>query len=326
MANDVVYDQLIALLNSIEATLGAEFPVCICPYDARTERITAAIADRSNVQLLTKQSVIEKWDNFAHAAWNAHPTAKQRWQQLNSSSSYYRFGTHRRFCAFDGPFEQFIYMDADTLLLSPVEPIFQQLKDYDWVTYDFQHKDPTHVYDLSSPNLTKIFPQTRINSEIFCSGFYASKRHIFDESKREFLLNHLREGEAEILYYKAPDQTLLNYMVMRTHLSYCNLALQLPTSKVTGCCVTSKHFKVKDNLVYDRGQRLTYLHYIGITGKVMQQVCEGENLNFPYRDIFLHYRYLHEPDQCPRFTSPGKLYYQSPSLWSRILRKIKLIH
>ena len=33
LANDYVYDHLIALLNSIEANAAKEIPICIIPYD-----------------------------------------------------------------------------------------------------------------------------------------------------------------------------------------------------------------------------------------------------------------------------------------------------
>lgn len=64
LANDVIYDQLVALLNSIESILGADFPVCIYPYDDRVELINKHIAKRPNVILFEDQQIIEKWDNF----------------------------------------------------------------------------------------------------------------------------------------------------------------------------------------------------------------------------------------------------------------------
>ncbi|MEO1636585.1 MAG: hypothetical protein AAFS04_16055, partial [Cyanobacteria bacterium J06631_9] len=45
-------------------------------------------------------------------------------------------------------------------------------------------------------------------------------------------------------------------------------------------------------LLFDRQKQLTYLHYIGISAKFFEQVCAGKNILFPYRDLFLYYRYL----------------------------------
>ncbi|MDJ0719802.1 MAG: hypothetical protein QNJ54_37200 [Prochloraceae cyanobacterium] len=324
LANDRVYDQLVALLNSIEAISGENTPVCVYPYDDNTDLIAAEIAKRSNVQLYDDRKSMEKWDNFAKAAWDTHPTARDRWMKTDDKI-YHRFGTHRRYCAFDGPFDRFLYMDADTLLMGPTEPIFAQLESHDCIVYDFQYKDIAHVYEVASPKLEKIFPKTRIQSEIFCSGFYASKRDLFDEEKRNWLLAQLQANDAEILYPMAPDQTLINYMMMKSGASIYNFSLQLPKEKRTGCCVTSTHFEVRDNLVYDRGNRLIYLHYIGISSRFFSRLCQGENIDFPYRDLFLHYRYLHEPEKRPQFTTKPEWYSPPPpSFLTRVARKLGL--
>ena len=323
LANDRVYDQVVALLNSIEAIAGKEMPVCIYPYDDNTAKLSLEVSKRPNVQLYDDYESINRWDDFAQAAWDTHPTTNQIWQQAGSKG-YHRFGTHRRYCAFDAPFDRFLYMDADTLLMSPVDNIFNLLASNDCVVYDFQHKDTNHVYTVKSPKLETVFSSQRIATEIFCSGFYASKKDLFPEERRKEIINYLRAGEAEILYPMAPDQTLINYMMMRSGCSIYNLALYLPKLEVTGCCVTSSHFQNKDRVLYDKGQRLTYIHYIGLSSRLFARVCEGENINFPYRDLFLHYRYLHKPEKRPQFTTQAKPYNQTPSLAKRVMSKLGL--
>lgn len=324
LANDRVYHQLIALLNSIEAMMGSEMPVCVYPYDDQIDRIAAEIDRRPNVQLYSDQTSIQKWDSYVRQIWDAHPTARQRWGDPNPTH-YHRVGTHRRFCAFDGPFDRFIYMDADTLLLDSVDFIFNQLNHQDWVVYDFQFTDPAHIYELSSARLKTLFSDDRIQTEIFCSGFYSSKRNIFNQDCLNWLLFELQSGDAEVLYPMAPDQTILNYMVMKSKLSHYNFALELPANRHTGCCVTSPHFERQGNLLYDKGNRLTYLHYIGISSRCFNDVCEGENIDFPYRDLFLHYRYLSCPEQHPVLRGKAKFYIQKPGFAERLLRKLKLV-
>ena len=321
LANDYVYDQLIALLNSIEVIAGKEMPVCIYPYDNNTAKISAEIAHRPQVQLYDDLTSMERWDSFAKSVWDSHPTASQQWQKAGSQG-YHRFGTHRRYCAFDAPFDNFIYMDADTLLMSPVDKIFAELENYDCIVYDFQHKDLTHVYDVSSQKLTEVFSPERLKTEIFCSGFYGSKKGLFDEKKRHELIDALKTGDAEILYPMAPDQTVLNYMMMKAGYSIYNLALHLPPDQKTGCCVTSPHFESKDHLLYDKGKRLTYIHYIGLSSRIFSRLCAGENIAFPYRDIFLYYRYYHEPENQPKFTTQPQTYNQQLTLTQRIFKKL----
>ncbi len=314
LGNDVIFDQLVALLNSIEAILGSETPVCIYPFDDRLERIKAEVEKRPNVFIYDDAESIQRWDEFMAVA---SPASVDR--------NYRIYGGHRRFCAFDGPFDRFVYLDADTLVMNSLDPVFNALEKYDCVTYDFQHLHPEMIYNVKLSQLFEVFSPEQIRSQIFCSGFYASKKGLFPPQKREWLLSHLKESESTILY-PTGDQPVLNYMFMRSKLPICNLAHHLPDSEITGNSVTSSHFEEQDNTLYDKGNRLTYLHYIGIPPRVMQAVCQGENLEFPYRDLFLYYRYLHQPENRPVFTTPAVPYGYTPkpSVFKRVLRKLKL--
>jgi Mannosyltransferase putative len=316
LANDTVYDQLIALLNSIEVILGSKTPVCIYPFDDQIQQIKTEIVNRPNVFIYEDSSSIQRWDEFMEAA------APER---LNRKK-FRLYGAHRRFCAFDGPFEKFIYMDADTLVMNSLDAVFQKLESLDFVVYDFQFRDATKVYNIQSPKLLKVFEQNRIDSEIFCSGFYGSKQGLFDQNTREWLVAELKSGDAEILYAGAGEQPLLNYMVMKTGMNSYNFACSLPDDEKTGCSVTSPHFQTRDNILYDKGNRLTYIHYIGVQPDLIRRVCAGENIEFPYRDLFLHYRYLHEPSKRPIFTEPPKSYADifGRSLLQRVLGRLRI--
>ncbi|MGB3636758.1 MAG: Npun_R2821/Npun_R2822 family protein [Rivularia sp. (in: cyanobacteria)] len=320
LANDVVYDQLVALLNSIEVNAG-KYPVSIIPYNDQLEKVREEVKHRSNVEIFADKQAIKLWQDFSTEVWQAHPDAFKEWQE-KGVSGLYRGGTHHRFAGFEGAFDKFIYIDADVLIINSLDYIFEQLNQNDFVVYDFQHKDLSHVYDVNSDRLLNVFPQSRLDNEIFCSGFYGTKKHLFDVERRNYLLSQLQAGEAEILYKNAPDQTILNYMVMRSEVSSYNFSWNLPQSEITGCCVTSPHFEERDNLVYDKDNRLTYLHYIGLSSKFFERVCSGENIDFPYRETFLHYRYLHEPDKRPKFTTKPIAYNASPSLSTRVLKKL----
>ncbi|MBE9012029.1 sugar transferase [Pseudanabaenaceae cyanobacterium LEGE 13415] len=305
LANDRVFDQLVALLNSIEANVSPDIPVCIYPFDDKLDRIREEIRDRPNVMIYDDQDSIRAWDEFMQRIAPERLDQKMR-----------LYGAHRRFCAFDAPFDRFIYMDADTLAMSSMDHIFEQLNDHDWVVYDFQFLDPSKIYNLDSPNLYEVFPKERIDKEIFCSGFFAGKRGLFNP---EQFIEQLLAGDREILYGGAGEQPVINYMVMKSGIKSCNLAHLLPFGQSTGCSITSKHFEEKDHVLYDRGLRLTYLHYIGVKPQRMEQVCNGINGTFPYRDVFLHYRFLHEPNKQPVLQEVPK-----PNLVQKVLQKLKL--
>ncbi|MEH2245786.1 Npun_R2821/Npun_R2822 family protein [Nostoc sp.] len=317
LGNDYVFDQLVALLNSIDVILGPETPVCIYPFDDQTQRIADEIAKRPNVFLYDNQESINRWDQFM---LEASPASMNK-------NKYRIYGGHRRFCAFDGPFDRFVYLDADTLVMNSLDLIFQKLDEYNCIVYDFQFKHPDKVYKINSVKLLQVFDENRIKTEIFCSGFFASKKALFEPDKLVKLLSYLKAGEREILY-PTGDQPVINYMFMRSDIPVYNFAHHLPNHQITGNSVTSEHFEEKDKILYDKGNRLTYLHYIGIPPNINQAVCAGENIEFPYRDLFLYYRYLHEPEKRPVFKNSPKNYHDAPApnLLTRALRKLKLIN
>ncbi|MBE7381154.1 MAG: sugar transferase [Leptolyngbya sp. SIO1E4] len=326
LANDYVFDQVVALLNSIEVNAGKDMPVCIYPYDDRVDKLKRLAEERPQVQVYDNQEVIERWDTWTREIWALHPTAQKQWIASTGKQGVHRMGTHRRFCAFEGPFDRFIYMDADTLLLSPPDPVFHALETVDWVTYDFQHKDLSHVFNVASTQLPKLFSDEQLKAQVFCSGFYGSKREIVTAPDIQDYLEKLSQGEAEVLYPMAPDQTILNYFVLRKPLKSVNFALTLPAERKTGNSVTSAHFEQQGNSLFDKGVRLLYLHYIGISSKLFTRLCNGENLDIRYRDIFLQYRYLHAPKSLPAFKGPlVSTKPQSLGRGKRLLKKLGLL-
>jgi Mannosyltransferase putative len=317
LANDKVFDQLVALLNSIEAN-ASNLPVCVIAYNDNLDRVRAEIANRPNVTLMEDPTIFARWREFSTQVWNTHPTALAIWKE-QGIDGVYRLSCNHRYASFDpeAPFDRFIYLDADTLVLDSLDRVFQALDDHDFVTYDFQFKDPSHIFNLASPRLLEIFPQERLQTEIFCSGCYASKRGLFAPEQRQWIVSKLAEGEAEVLYLKAPNQSVLNYMTLRSGINIHNLAVHLPLEQRTGNSVTSRHFEWRESILYDNGKRITYLHYIGLASKLFTQISEGENVQFPYRETFLHYRFLREPEKMPVLIDPPQ-----PSLTRRVLQKL----
>ena len=73
---DAIYDQLVALLNSIELNIGTSIPICIIPFDHRLQRIKDEVSQRSNVTLFEDYGSIKRWEAFACSFAKAHPQAQ----------------------------------------------------------------------------------------------------------------------------------------------------------------------------------------------------------------------------------------------------------
>ncbi len=304
LANDVVFDQLVALLNSIEANISAEIPICIIPYNDRLEKVRSEIATRSQVSLFENAESIQRWETFATEVWKSHDRAQKAWRD-RQLPKVYRIEMHRKLCCFDGEFDRFIYFDADTLALSSVEPIFQKLETYDWVTNDYQYSsDIKYIFDTPQSELLKVFDAETLRSHIFCAGWFASKRNVFTDEILRSLLTSLQAGESDLLALWGTDQSLMNYLVLRSQISYYNFAA---TGTAPGSHWSS-NFEQRDRVLYDKGQPLTYLHYMSISSTAFTSLCQGQDVSIPYRDLFLHYRYLNTPQDRPQaFKSPSAL-------------------
>ncbi|QLE42374.1 sugar transferase [Nostoc sp. C052] len=326
LANDVVYDQLIALLNSIEANAGRKIPICILPYNNRLDKVKAEIASRDNITLFEDADSIAYWDNFATQIWKNYPRAQKTWREWGFPELY-ELPMHRKFCAVDGPFDRFIYFDADTLLMGPVDYVYEKLDNYDWVVNDFQYKsDLKFIFDGSPELMQQVFKSDNLQSKVFCAGWFATKKNVFSATVRAELIEKLTAGEADVMAFLAPDQSLFNYMVLRSGISYYNFAFY-DCEQATGNHWSSQ-FDAVDNILYDQGRRLTYIHYMSISSSNFTQLCAGEDANIPYRDVFLHYRYLKSPEQRPKsFRSQSplvRLKKTTTSFFNQKINNIKL--
>ena len=294
VANDVVYDQLVAFLNSVEVNTEEALHVCVIPYNHEIQRISEEIESRPRVFLFEDATVLDTWIDFYESAWATAGRTMDFWAEKYGVRQVHRGECHLRYAAFDerSPFDRFIYFDSDVLVLDSVQPFFDALDNHEFVTYDFQRKQPWHVFRTKSELYPKLFSEDRIGKEIFCSGCFGGHRGLFGPDVRDQLIEHLASGESDILYPNAPDQTLLNYMVMRAGLDAVNLSLTMQDSTVTGNAVTSRHFERQGSKLLDHGKPVIYLHYIGVPNERFRRLCAGEEVEIPYSDLFLHYRNL----------------------------------
>jgi len=318
LANDKVYDQIIALINSIEANYNSYLPICIIPFNDNIDLLRRETERRKNVSLFEKKESIEKWENFIkkfHDIYNNYP------HQGGAEKRTEILFMHRKYCAFDGDFEKFIYLDADTLVFQSLDHIFSKLEEYDFVVHDFQRVTATKREEVDNffPAFKNVYEtKEELSYRFHCGGFWASKRGAIDEKDREYFLQELSNGDIKIFKTWLSEQLVLNYMTLKKGLKLYNFTLDESSDYNTGVCITSRHFENQNHVLYDRGKKLTYLHYMGIKNERLKRLCEWEKMNLPfknnllpladkllkwqigsipYKDIFLYYRFLNEGEK-----------------------------
>lgn len=114
LANDKISELAIAFLNSFR-NFNPDIPLCLIPYDSNFKKI-ASLSDRYNFSIYTDNEILNACDKISV-------------RFLDSIS-----GNFRKLALWEGPFDEFIFIDADTVVLKNVEFCFQYLSEYDFIT------------------------------------------------------------------------------------------------------------------------------------------------------------------------------------------------
>lgn len=190
LANDVVFDQLVALLNSIEVNVSADIPICIIPYNEQLDLVRKEIQNRKNVILFDNWDVIQHWEEFAHQVWAAHPREKET---KLSRPSWYKSHLQRKFVAFEGIFDKFVFYDGDSLAMKPLNNVIDKLETSDFVFDDWEHLKDRAVaaLNISVIEKTGLYTEADIRPQLHCSSFFGSKRGLFTVKDIEIMKEQL---------------------------------------------------------------------------------------------------------------------------------------
>lgn len=113
LANDPVYDLTLAFLNSFRAHM-PRMPACMIPFDDQIGRLRK-LTETYNFVILDNSSLLSRCDAISV---RFHDRTK---------------GHYRKLAAWEGPFDQFIYIDVDTVLLSDAAIVLKFLSKYSFI-------------------------------------------------------------------------------------------------------------------------------------------------------------------------------------------------
>ncbi|MBD1922294.1 methionine synthase [Microcoleus sp. FACHB-831] len=329
LANDVVYDQLVALLNSIEANVNPDIPICVIPYDDRLDKVKREIASRENVTLFDNWDAIQRWEDFANQVWAAHSRAKHTGK---SKTAWYKGHLHRRLAAFEGYFEKFVFYDGDSLAMKPLDSVWEKLDTYDFVFDDWEHAKPSPVAALNIPIIEKtgIYKEADIRPKLHCASFFASKWGFFEPNELAILKERLIEqGEIEWINGRGwwDDAFLFNYMTLRCDRSLFNFTLSPDGKERTGNCANADPFVNIDNVLHNEQdlKPIHRIHYMSYSSSDFARLSRGEDVDIRYKDSFLYYRFMKQPDQKPKELKPPSTLIKTGRLLQKAVGKVKKI-
>lgn len=265
LANDVVYDQLVALVHSIRLNHSQDIPICIIPYDSNMSRVKS---------LLTNQESFTIFDNKECIQWFTTVTTPIcEVLSLRHPNRLYKM------LSWFGPFDEFIYIDVDCLVLNNLDGIFSYLDKYDFISCDFQYR--RGIRYVFYPGIHDVFTQTQLN-QVFNSVFFCSRR-LWSRDQFIGLITSCLKNKDYLDFSECNNQPILNYLVLshvKRYINPCKRGFPGSWAGTTGYIQRGHH-------LYDReiDKQLLYLHWAGI--KMVNQ--------FPYRQLWELYRFIDEP-------------------------------
>jgi hypothetical protein len=259
LANDGIIDGLIALCASLRAH-NPDLPLTVIPFDSSVTR-TRRVVKNFGYEIYEGPS-LETMDSLGARYWPG-----ETW----------RPHAMRKFCAFWGPYERFLFLDADIVVLRPLEEYFEAFRACSAPVMYFQ-TDVSMVYcgrmreQMTASGLTVGFQ----------TGVFMGRRGTFRADELETLVEECgahRDGFVDIL-----EQTFLNYAVDVAGLAKVNAHQTVPD--VVDAWAGMRLRRTRDGFVLDdartpqSGRPVTLIHWGGYSlGPFM-----------PYRRTFLAYR------------------------------------
>ncbi|MBP1203665.1 hypothetical protein JOD97_001679 [Duganella sp. 1411] len=270
LANNKVYELAVAFLNSFR-THNRELDLCLIPYDQDVDRIIA-LKDTYAFSVFQDDHLLASCDAIS--------------EKFHGK----RLGAYRKFVAWEGTFDEFIYIDLDTVVLDSVDFAYENLHRCDIYTShsnieairQWVWKDSIYEKNILAPEQIAFAANT---------GFFVSTRHLLNMGQIEAKVDAgLRlKDDMEL---KCMEQPFLNYLIVTSGHRYGSLLTFLvsgadPTVKLEmwagnpGCIVGD------GKLHMPNFPPIFLLHWAGIW-----QSDNGSLSEIPYKKLWDHYRNL----------------------------------
>jgi hypothetical protein len=201
LANDAVLDLTIAFLNSFRK-YNPGIALCFVPYGSEDHHIHL-LRQKYNFSVYPHAKVLEECDDMSA---RFHKTV---------------CGAYRKLALWQGDFDEFIYIDVDTIILDNVEFVFKFLSDYEFIT---SHSNMKNI--LKWVWQKSIYASGHLTDEQIAyaanTGFIASRKTALPwENIKSALEDAVKLSGHMTLFCK--EQPFLNYLIVTSQKKYTSL-------------------------------------------------------------------------------------------------------
>ena len=199
LANDAVYEMAVAFLNSLRAQTEAR--LCLIPFDDDYSRLAMHHLEY-DFTIYNNTATLSRCDQISHAL---HGRV---------------LGHYRKLAAWHGSWEEFLYIDVDTIMQANPAFVFEYLKDYSFVFARsgaaaqqwVWHSTIAEAGVLSTRQI-----EFSANTGFFCSR---SGELTLDQAEAKLHEASLLRPHMELLCF---EQSFLNYLVVTSGKEYTSL-------------------------------------------------------------------------------------------------------
>lgn len=281
LANDHVYNLAVAFLNSFRAH-NPTLSLCMIPFDGKSEKVRA-LQPHYDFAVLDDRDIMQRCD------W------------LGTYLQSRTYGCYRKFALWHGPFDEFIYIDLDTVILRDIGFVFSLLLERDFIMANGGVKWVWKDSIRDTQALTE--KQIGFGGN---AGFIASRKSALSLDVVEAKLGEVAPLLPHMADLPCKEQSLLNYLFVksgRAHALLSQLAERYPEAcefwaGSKGGIVRGGEFTRPD------GRKPFMMHWSGewqpreLEAKIRWKLrrigigCSEIRLRMPYRSLWTHYRYL----------------------------------
>lgn len=266
LGNDVVLEFAIGLFRSLRH-YSPDIPVRLLPYDGRLEKLRPWMK-LYNIEL-HEDPDYGFYDRLGDDLWDV-----------------VHMGHHmfRKFAAFSGPFDDFLYLDIDIAALAPVETLFAEFtrSGADFMTFD---ADLDNVYQRT-PWRDELVRTGRTQG--FTAGVFLARRESVTREELPALLSEAKGLRSNFVYQY--DQPFFNFVVDMKGLRQVRLTEFNPAypdklwGDQTPILFRDSAWRLLTPGHADYGKAVPLIHWAGHHG----------DDPFPNRHIFYHFRLMGE--------------------------------
>jgi hypothetical protein len=274
LANDVVLDQTIGLLNSLRH-YEPDVNLTLIPFNENIDGLRA-LSGTYKFDIWNEPS-LKELEDFGQTIFPTHPIAKN---------------TFKKFAAFWGKYEHFMFLDTDIVVIDKLSPLIER---FIQTGSEFIYSDPF----LEQSYQKGAFLEKMIieyDAKGFCTGSFISSNRLLSKKKILELLQQSVEVNLHFADERTYEQPYLNYCIDVAKIKKTAVSELLPEVSDHNYAINMTYRKigpefqlitVKDSdrtSSSDKKKRL-WVHW----------ASAGAGFFMVNRHLFLHYRLLNEP-------------------------------